>query len=324
MKNEKIWTVVSLIDEAAEITPSGKPSRIDPSDSVWSAMSGLEADYIFEKLANDEKVIKLISKPRKKLDRDDVSADCYIFEVLPSFKEYRDSLYAKQSFGLDKISDGNFLKVFDVSLDIKEGLELTDEGRAEIRLLPSIVKFPGLMPADTIDLRDRYAEYRYTSVEFLKKIGAIIDFKVNEGLHRWDSSMVVTLNRFDFDQFHEKMTNRYRENFSKKKPKQIELMKRPRFDSKESKIIFNEKECPVPTGTVEYYLCQLAFDQFGEKVPEMDIVEAAGINDKSKTVYDAHRRLNDKVAKALSIQELFEFKTGHVWIRKELFEEEEK
>lgn len=326
MKNHKIWMVVSLIDETTQITPSGKPCRIDPSDGIWSVMSGIEADYVFEKLASDEKVIKLIGKPRKKLDHDDVNANCYVFEVLESFKDYRDRLYVEQSFGLDKISDGNFLKVYDVVLDIKEALELTNGNQVEIRLLPNIVKFPGLMPADTIGLRDDYAEYRYSSAQFLKKIGTITHFNVEQGMHRWDSTLRIWLNRYDFDQYYEKMSRCYRETFgkSKSKAKTIQLMARPTFDKKESKIVFNDKECPIPTGTVEYYICQMTFDQFGEKIPEMDIIEAAGITDRSKTVYDAHRRLNDKVAKSLGINELLEFKTGHVWIRKELFDDEEK
>lgn len=102
----------------------------------------------------------------------------------------------------------------------------------------------------------------------------------------------------------------------------VEVMARPTFDVQESKIIFNDKECPIAPATIQFYLCEAVFADFGSKVAETDIIDQAGKSDKKTTIYDAHRLLNKRIQETLGIKELFEYAAGHVWIRKELFTEQ--
>lgn len=324
---EKLWTILFKIDEARAITPQGKPCRINAKDTIYRIVNPQDTAYIFEKLEQDEKVIKLVSTPPlTEIDEatrfNDSEIDCYVFNVLPEFDDYFDSIYTQYSFGADKISDGNLIKVLDVALDIKEELELTNTNQVTFRLSPNIIKFPGLMPADTIGLRDDYMNYRYTSLEFLKRIGAITHFDVDQGMHRWDSMVTVDVKRLDFDRFYEKIAERYESTIGKAKDKVIKLMSRPEFKNMDSKIVFNGKECPVAPATVQFYVCEMAFADFGNKIPETDIIEKSGKKETKNIIYDAHRLLNKKIEETLNIKDLFEYAAAHVWIRKELFLEQ--
>lgn len=204
--SEKLSTILLIIDEARSIAPQGKPCRINAVATIYSVINPHDTAYIFEKLEKDQKVLKIISMPPQTAEDEvirtlDPDADCYVFDVLPTFDTY-----------------------FDVI------------------------------------------------------------------------------------------------NNSQTKP--VELMARPKFDAKESKIVFNSKECFIALGTIQFYLCEAVFADFGSKIAEIDIIDSAGKSDKKTTIYDAHRLLNKKVEETLGIKRLFEYAAGHVWIRKELFSEQ--
>jgi len=62
-----------------------------------------------------------------------------------------------------------------------------------IRLLPSIIRFEQLLPADAVNTRDIYCDRRWKALQFLKTNGIIIDFTLIEGLHRWESEIEIKL-----------------------------------------------------------------------------------------------------------------------------------
>lgn len=57
-----------------------------------------------------------------------------------------------------ELTGENFLAVYDVVLDIKQALQLSND--IVIPLLQPIVKFSLLMPGDGVNMRDRYCEFR--------------------------------------------------------------------------------------------------------------------------------------------------------------------
>ena len=78
----------------------------------------------------------------------------------------------------------NFLAVYDVALDVRQALQMTD-GDVEIPLLQPIVKFQALMPGDGINMRDRYCDLRWRATELLNKRGIIQAFEYRRSFHRW-------------------------------------------------------------------------------------------------------------------------------------------
>src|SRR3989344_3159173 len=98
-----------------------------------------------------------------------------------------------------------------------------------------------------------------------------------------------------------------------------------KFDPNLSKIFLRAKECEIPSGTIEFYICRLLFGKaFGEKVTEgeiMTLVDAEKCKaEHMRTVYDAHRRINEKVKVGLGIPKLLDYGAAQVWIRREIFE----
>lgn len=85
----------------------------------------------------------------------------------------------------------NFLAVYDVIIDICKELQFSED--VVIPLLPTVVEFSQLMPADGINFRDRYCDLRWKAVALLKKEGVIRDLDLIRGLHRWESRLSIDL-----------------------------------------------------------------------------------------------------------------------------------
>jgi hypothetical protein len=96
---------------------------------------------------------------------------------------------------IKELTQANLLAVNDVLLDIKDEIQLTD--RASIPLLPTVVRFAELMPADGINFRDRYCEIRWKAAEFLKSKGVVqsVDAKHQRYDHRWRGRIELTCSR---------------------------------------------------------------------------------------------------------------------------------
>jgi hypothetical protein len=94
-------------------------------------------------------------------------------------------------------------------LDINEQIQLTNKTTVSIHLLPPLVRFSALFPADTIGMRDKYCETRWDSLKYLKEKGFIDEFKHNSAFHRWDTVVTVTLKLSKFDEFYRKIKDEY-------------------------------------------------------------------------------------------------------------------
>ena len=87
------------------------------------------------------------------------------------------------------LSGDNFLKVYDVVIDIAEALELSKT--ASIPLYQPRVKYSTLLPMDTVGWRDAYCKGRWEAIHFLKDKGVLKEINYIEGRHRWESTMKV-------------------------------------------------------------------------------------------------------------------------------------
>jgi|GEM_PF-1120802 len=116
------------------------------------------------------------------------------------------------------LTNENFLAVYDVTMDICSELQLSAE--VAIPLLPTIVKFPMLMPGDGVNMRDRYCEYRWKACGLLKKQGVIQNFNVLQGAHRWESRLQIVCEEKDLIKLKEWLDAEYKERNGSQKPKE--------------------------------------------------------------------------------------------------------
>lgn len=338
---EKLWTIVYKISQAQDITSSDKPIKLH-KNTIWPVVGVNDTDTIIEKLQNDDKIINLLDAPKgSRLRTNEVLVylrnkqtgnndpredDYYIVNILPSFNAFKNRTYQKHTFGIDNISYFNLLKLLDVARDIKEKLEMTDEDEITINMLPSIVKFPALMPANSTNLQDQYMNYRFEAVKCMQKLGAVTNHTEYPDFDRFSALFEIEVDRLEFDQFFEKLKEKHKELKELRKDTSKDVSNtvysnKPIFDPRKGEIVSNGKICTPPTGSIEYYICKALFAvPFGQKVNNLDVAEAWGGKETAKTVYDGHTRLNKRIKDELGIDEFCECKAEQLWIRSELFE----
>ena len=97
----------------------------------------------------------------------------------------------------------------------------------------------------------------------------------------------------------------------------------PTFDEKKSELKFEDKECPIPPSTHQFYLCKVMFshrNQIGDWIAEQDILDCIDIeNPGPRTAYDAMLALNRLVKANLGIYKFMQMENSRFRIRKELF-----
>jgi hypothetical protein len=96
------------------------------------------------------------------------------------------------------LTEENLLAVYDVVLDIQADLQFREDVR--IPILPSVVRFPALLPADAANLRDRYCALRWKAAELLKQKGSLNALDVDKGSHRWERVIKIRVNQEPFDE----------------------------------------------------------------------------------------------------------------------------
>lgn len=87
------------------------------------------------------------------------------------------------------LGDDNFLRLYDVVIDITDDLEMSPV--PTIPLYQSMVKFEILLPMDSIGWRDRYCEGRWKAVDLLKTHGVVKHVEVLKGNHRWENRLRI-------------------------------------------------------------------------------------------------------------------------------------
>jgi hypothetical protein len=93
----------------------------------------------------------------------------------------------------------NLLALYDVALDIRQELQMSDD--PVIPLWQPMVKFPVLLPLDSIGMRDRYCELRWKATRWLQSRGIIQGYELLKGPHRWGSRLRISVEREAFEAF---------------------------------------------------------------------------------------------------------------------------
>jgi hypothetical protein len=96
----------------------------------------------------------------------------------------------------EELTEENFYAVYDVALDIRAVLQLGQP--PSIPMVPSLVKFPILMPADGINMRDRYGNLRWSAMKFLESKGVIRGIDIQQHGHRWNARAALKVDAESF------------------------------------------------------------------------------------------------------------------------------
>lgn len=230
---EKLDIVVEAVREAKKFTRKDSLTKLYWGNENGLSRVGLDATYdILLQLQDDEKVIKVDKKKTSQgsfdqtVDIQEGTKNYFLIDVLDeTFENWYEAYLLKKKTSISNLDYINMLRIYDVVLDINEQIQLIHKTSVSIHLLPSLVRFSALFPADTIGMRDKYCETRWDSLKYLKEKNIIEDFKHNSAFHRWETIVTVTLTSLTvFDDFYKVLKAQYvKRNKKDKEPKIEEL-----------------------------------------------------------------------------------------------------
>jgi hypothetical protein len=227
---EKLDIVVEAIREAKQFTRKDCLTKLYWGNGNGLSRVGLDATYdILLQLQDDEKVIKVDKKRTSQGDFDQTveiqegTKNYFLIDVLDeTFENWYETYLLNKKTSVSNLDYINMLRVYDVVLDINEQIQLTHKTTVYFPLIPSVIRYRALFPADTIGLRDEYCQNRLNSLVYLKEKGAIADFSQNA--QNWDTTVTVSLVLSKFDDFYKVMMAEYvKRNKKEEEKKEIEL-----------------------------------------------------------------------------------------------------
>jgi hypothetical protein len=201
----KIWTILKKIDDALTITPSDGLVSVDAKE-LEKLISREDHEQIFEKLVKDYKILKIQKKPDYKKEFK------YKFKITNAeeFRKVLNDAHIKHFGSLEMLVGDNFLAVVDVAGDIMNELQMTTGNKVTIPIIPSMIRFPTLLPAKAPNLIDRYWKFRWNAFEYLANNKAIINAKLHrDEIYPLESPVEVNLDRIKFTKFYEKLLKVY-------------------------------------------------------------------------------------------------------------------
>jgi hypothetical protein len=208
---QKLDLIVKALIEARKATRKGQSTTLYLN--ATNGLDSLDREEIRNILLQlqDEDALKLNPKTNRllPLSQQPTSPTYFLLDILDGFDGWLENYLMKQKTELSSLDYINMLRIYDIVLDINEQIQLTNKTTVSIHLLPSLVRFSALFPADTIGMRDKYCETRWDSLRYLKEKGVIDEFKHKSAFHRWDTVVSVNLTLSKFDDFYKKIKAEY-------------------------------------------------------------------------------------------------------------------
>jgi len=208
---EKLDLIVKAVVEARKATRKGQPTIL--YINATNELDRLDREEIRNILLQlqDKTALKVNPKTNRllPLSQQPANPNYFLLDILDGFDNWYENYLMGQKTDLENLDYINMLKIYDVVLDINEQIQLANKTTVTINLLPHLVRFSILFPTDSIGFRDKYCEARWDSLKYLREKGVIDDFKHNEGLHRWQTTVSVSLKLSKFDDFYKSIRNEY-------------------------------------------------------------------------------------------------------------------
>ncbi len=334
---QKILSVLQLIEEIRQLGIYGKPVVIEENDLEESKISPEDFSRIIDKFVAE----KLISKKVERAIQVDGSLT-YQYEIkIPNesaFKKYAEKTHIEVHSGAEYLQAENFLAVADVLYDVYGKLQTADDSLVTIPIVPDLIRFPLLMPANTPEMFERYSNYRKEAVEYLKNRGTIVQYQIMRGQNRFDGQMELQVKRIAFQNFYDHFAPIYENRVDVKEMRAIaQGQKHPNnkptvsesvkeslkgkiisFDAEKAKLCIGDKECQLPPYKNEHYLCKIMFQHpVDEPVEWQDVYDAMArsiekysekvkdTKENRRPVYDAMLAVNGRIKELLNTDDDF-------------------
>ncbi len=342
---EKLDLLINELAEAKKRTRIGQPAKIfvTKQSELVKKIIPQEIHELLLQLQDDEKILTIKEIPTDLKTGWEVNLekiDYFLVDILDVFDDWYESYLMKQKTGLESIDYINMLRIYDVVLDINEQIQLTNKTTISIHLLPSLVRFSALFPADTIGMRDKYCETRWDSLKYLKEKGFIDEFKHNSAFHRWDTIVTVTLKLSKFDEFYRKIKDEYvkrnKTDRKEEKPKtnnlKIDTKKvaiKVTYDPQKGELDIEGKKVRLNKDSFRAKLLELllkddksrkkewSWDEVIEKIE--DIKDADLTKENKEKFYPACDGLQKHIALKIGINDLLIFNKSTVQINPKYF-----
>lgn len=111
----------------------------------------------------------------------------------------------------ENLSPKNFLSVCDVAMDILEELQMFAKNVITIPLLRTVIRsgFNILMPGGDVNSGERYCNYRFKAIEYLKANNYIKDFEPSDDNFIFNRQVKITIDREVFNKLYDKLEKAY-------------------------------------------------------------------------------------------------------------------
>lgn len=338
---DKLDLIISEIVEAKKRTRTGQPVKIFviKNNELVKKIIAQEIHEILLKFQDDEKIITIKDIPHDLkssfANGFDDNYDHFLVEVLETFDDWYKKYLMGQKSNLENLDFINMLRIYDVVLDINEQIQLTNKTDIYIHLIPSLIRFQALFPADTIGLRDQYCENRLGGLKYLKNKGAIDNYSYGSSGWSWDSNVEISLRLSAFDNFYktirDKYTKRYKANKKTKKLTKIptetdqkEVPAKVTYDPKKGTLDISGKSVKLNKDSFRAKLLELllkddksikkewSWDEVIEKIEGTLDLEATKEN--KKKFYPACDGLSKFIAQKIGVNDLLIFNKSTVQI----------
>ena len=228
---EKLAKIVFKLKEERKLTRKNQKTKVVFHDGSFTRVRIESICKILLQFQDDEKILKIIEvlEPIDKFDPyEREKSDNYdnVEKITIELDERFDAWYEKYLMGLKtkltNLGYINMLRVYDVVLDINEQIQLTNKSMIHIPLIPPLIRFQALFPADTTGFRDQYCQNRLSSLKYLKSKNVINEF--THGRNGWDTIVEISLKVSNFDEFYQEAKSNYKDRkLSNKKTKEVKV-----------------------------------------------------------------------------------------------------
>lgn len=213
---EKLQKIVSRLKDERDLTRKGYKTKVTFDDSSFTKIRIQDICKILLKLQDDEKILTILDAYQladtldpydKAKDENYDDVEIIDVELSEGFDSWYENYLMGQKTSLENLDFINMLRIYDIVQDINEQVQLTHKTTVHINLLPSLIRYRVLFPADTIGFRDEYCQQRLNSLKYLKEKDVIIDY--SHGRDGWDTIITVSFILSRFDEFHKAIMEEY-------------------------------------------------------------------------------------------------------------------
>lgn len=208
---EKLDLILTAIIEARKATRLGQPVRLYYSeDNGLNRFEREEIHDILLQLQDNEKIIAIQRKINRLLpiEKQPIDANYIYLEILISFDLWYENYLMHKKTSLENLTAINVLRIYDTMQDINEQIQLTNNTTVHINILPPLIRYRELFPADTPGFRDAYCEQRLASLKYLKEKDVITVYA--HGRNGWDTTISVSFILSKFDEFYKIVKEEYK------------------------------------------------------------------------------------------------------------------